>query len=75
MMLSQIEGNRSKLIAKRREEKPSHANMMVNEEAFDIACSILNMTSSDLQDFLNDDSNVFADVSNVFIMIFYFIDR
>ena len=50
-MLSQIHDKRDQLHKKQEEEKKEQ---LVNGRAFDVACSILNMSTSDLQEFLKD---------------------
>ena len=49
---------------KRQEEATHQKNEFVNGQAFDLACSILNMSTSDLQDFLKDEDFKF-DVSRL----------
>ena len=54
-VLSQIQDNRGKLLRRHREETYNKKNELLKGEAFDVACSILNMSTSDLEDFLKDE--------------------
>ena len=50
-----------------REEASNKKDELLNGQAFDIACSILNMSTSDLEDFLKDEDMKF----DVRIQIFF----